>query len=1039
VRIRHQHTGIETIARNLLRAGLVGGVSTLALAASIGHAQTAPAGGSGEDVVVVTGVRGSLQRSMNIKRNATGVVESITSEDIGKYPDTNLAESVQRIPGVSIDRTNGEGSKVTVRGFGPGFNLVTLNGRVMPTASIDVVGTANAFAGGGSRNFDFSNIAADGVSGFDVYKTGKADIASGGIGATLNIKTLRPIGKAGMTGSFSVKGLHGENVVDGKEWTPQVTGAYSWTNSDKTFGVALFGEYVERDAASRQATQNNWNLDTYAQFFAPSSGRLRYAANQTTLLTQITGDVPVAGSQIAYPNDSRYLLSQTHNKKTNLVGTVQWRPVENWLFTADAVYVKNEATENQAQQGNWFNRPFDQIKFQKGASGIYNAIYLQENENGVKDEGFENQIISQKNELKSFGLNAVWNISNNATLTLDAHSSEGKSTPNNSNGSTSTLLSIAAPVIAAHSVSFTGEIPVQTDVINDALRGNNNGKLDVGDLGTQVGRTVINSQTHKIDEFKAAYAYENENSRLEFGTDLIKSSMETKTGNTYQALGDWGISHPGDIATYAPGLVTTYDLASLFQDFNPGTVPTTAFRFNAIDVYNKLVKSPLYNTSIPIASLTANTIEEKIYALYTQATLKGDFLSKPTTLVAGLRYEHTDVNASALQSIPTAIRWTADNDFTVDFGSGVATVSGKSHYSNFLPNIDFSVELRDDLKARASFSKTISRAAFGNLYATTSVGGPPRPTINGTNPTASSGNPALLPLESSNVDVSVEWYYAKSSYVSLGLYNKDINNFVGTGKVNTTQFGLRDPTSGATGSRSGTAAAALASISQSTTDVNLFTMTALLIKNAGNVTAAKTEYQSHQDVNGNLTQAFVDSTLAAYDITADANDPLFTFNTSIPVNNKTANIHGIELAFQHFFGDSGFGASGSYTTVNGDIGFDNSAPTGTTQFPLLGLSNTYNLTGIYDKGKLSGRIAYNWRDKYIASSNNGAQADPIYVEPFGTVDASVNYQVAPNIQITFEGLNLNKEHIRQYGRDTTNVYFAMELDTRYQVGVRYKF
>ena len=125
--------------------------------------------------ITVTGIRGSLQRAMDIKRDSQGVVDAISAEDIGKMPDTNLAESLQRITGVSIDRSRGEGSKVTVRGFGPDFNLVTLNGRQMPTAS------------GLGRSFDFANIASEGVSGVEIYKSGKASISTGGIGSTLNI------------------------------------------------------------------------------------------------------------------------------------------------------------------------------------------------------------------------------------------------------------------------------------------------------------------------------------------------------------------------------------------------------------------------------------------------------------------------------------------------------------------------------------------------------------------------------------------------------------------------------------------------------------------------------------------------------------------------------------------------------------------------------------------------------------------------------------------------------------------------------------
>ncbi|ESQ75679.1 TonB-denpendent receptor [Asticcacaulis sp. AC402] len=1035
----------------MLRAAFLSGASTLALCAiaAPAFAQDAPAAAPVDEVITVVTIRGSLQRSMNIKKNATGIVDAISAEDIGKYPDTNLAESIQRIPGVSINRVNGEGSEVTVRGFGPSFNLVTLNGRSLPTANIQVVGSDTGdFAGGGSRNFDFGNIASDGVSGFEVYKTGRANIPSGGLGATMNIKTLRPIGKSGATGSITVKGLHGDNMVTGDEWTPEVSGAYSWANDSNTFGVSLFGSVSERDVATRSSTQNSWNIDYFAarpagstaSLFLPSSaGRLRYDTNGV-LLTQITNRPP-DDALVSYPNDSRYHFSENHSERTNIQGTVQWRPTESLLLTFDALFATSEVSEQRNDQTNWFNRPFDKITFEKGESGVYNAVYLEETLSGTKDIGFEQQMRATKDTLTSVGFNAAWDISDRMSLTFDLAHSKGEALPNNPNGSSSTMVSIGAPVVRTHSVDFRGEVPVQKYTVVDCAaqngRGNCNGKLDAGDLGSQVARTATNSQTHQIDEARVDFTYDFDGeSRFDFGVDWIKSEMTTTTGSTYHALGDWGISNPGDVAQYAPGVISTFDLGGLFQDFTPGQ-SNIAFRGDAIELYRKLAAG--YNQPIPTASITANTIEEDIKSVYGQFTMKGDLVGFPTTVVAGMRYEKTDVTASALQSIPTAIRWTADNDFATNFGTGVATFALEADYDNWLPNIDVVVNLTDDIKVRGSYSKTIARAPYGSMYATTSVGTPPRPTLNGVNPTATRGNPALLPFESSNIDFSAEWYYAPSSYVSAGFYNKDVANFITTGRVQANHFGLRDPSSGANGSRSGNARVALGEISQSTTDVNLFTMTALLIKHSGNATAAKTEYQANSTA-GNLNQAFVDQILAAYDIVPDSSDPLFVFETNTPQNSRSGNVHGTEFAFQHFFGDTGFGVTGSLTTVSGDVNFDNSAPPGTTQFALLGLSNTYNVTAIYDKGPLSGRLSYNWRDEYLAGTGrDGAAGNPTYVEEFGVIDLSVNYQITPSIQLSFEGLNLGKEHLRTHGRDKVNIYYAQELDSRYQLGVRYKF
>ncbi len=182
------------------------GTSALSLMgmAQAAVAQEAPGGGEvSGDEIVVTGIRASLAASADIKREAQGVVDAISAEDIGKFPDTNLAESLQRITGVSIDRQNGEGSLVTVRGFGPEFNLVTVNGRQIPTALIGDGGSAPS-----SRSFDFANLASEGIAAVEVYKSGRATIESGGIGSTINIRTPRPLDNPGLRGSLAVKGVY---------------------------------------------------------------------------------------------------------------------------------------------------------------------------------------------------------------------------------------------------------------------------------------------------------------------------------------------------------------------------------------------------------------------------------------------------------------------------------------------------------------------------------------------------------------------------------------------------------------------------------------------------------------------------------------------------------------------------------------------------------------------------------------------------------------------------------------------------------------
>ena len=302
---------------------------------------------------------------------------------------------------------------------------------------------------------------------------------------------------------------------------------------------------------------------------------------------------------------------------------------------------------------------------------------------------------------------------------------------------------------------------------------------------------------------------------------------------------------------------------------------------------------------------------------------------------------------------------------------------------------------------------------------------------------ANSGNPALLPLESENFDISVEWYYGEDSYVSVGWFDKTVQNFVGTGVFTQPLFGLLDPTAGVAGSRSGNALGVIDSLGVDRSEAHLFTMVAL-IDELGSTEAAQAEFESHL-VNGVLPQSYVDEILAAHDVVGDANDPEMQFRVSQPINDQEANIWGWEFAAQHFFGDSGFGLAGSYTIVNGDIEADPGQDPNENQFALVGLSDTANVTAMYENYGFSARLSYNWRDDFLNGTNQGGSRSGQFTEAFGQVDMTVSYDFNESLQVTVEGINLTGEDHRQYRRLDGMTVWAYELAPRYAVGARYKF
>ncbi|MET0246169.1 MAG: TonB-dependent receptor, partial [Sphingomonas sp.] len=527
--------------------------------------------------------------------------------------------------------------------------------------------------------------------------------------------------------------------------------------------------------------------------------------------------------------------------------------------------------------------------------------------------------------------------------------------------------------------------------------------------------------------------------------NFVDAKMRSTTSNTQQMLGDWGITDTGIVAQRAGDLVKTFCMTCKFDKYNPNSTGSAlvAFRANAVDLLD--IFSPYYANSgiagrgIMQQGAADDTVGEKTWAVFSQMAWGGEIGGRRANALIGIRYEKTNVNSIGVQSVPSALRWQSDNDFLVDGGPAGDAVVVKASYDNVLPSLDFNIEVVDNVVARTSFSRTLARPDYGNLFASISTGAPNRPTALGAAaPTADKQDPALLPLVSDNFDVSVEWYYKPSSFVSIGFFNKNVRNFIGTQVTNGNLFGLRDPGSGAAGSRSGIALDYLRTNNIPLSDINLFAYTALLVQNNGNQAAATAQFQANYS-NGALDTAFYNQLATAVDVIGNASDPLVNFGISSPVNNREGNIHGFEIAWTHFFGNTGFGFAASYTKVDGDVNVNPYADPNVNIFALTGLGDSANLTGIYDKNGISARVSYNWRDKYLTATNQGGNRNPLFTDAFGTLDASISYDVSQNFSLSLEAVNLLSEPFRQYARTETNLVYVQELKPRFYLGARFRF
>jgi TonB-dependent receptor len=391
--------------------------------------------------VVVTGIRASLDRAMDVKRDSSGVVDAISAEDIGKFPDTNLAESLQRITGVSIDRQNGEGSQVTVRGFGPDYNMVTLNGRSMPTAAASPTGIST------SRAFDFAQVASEVVSGVEVYKTGKASVASGGIGATINVKTARPLDNPGLNISVGAKAVTDTSNRNGSDVTPEVSGLFSWTDDSEMFGVGLSVSHQQRDSGASGSYVTQWNTQAWT--------------DNTFSAADITNE-PDVGQLYSQPTDIRYTIADRERTRDNAQLVLQFRPMDSLTGTLDYTYAQNDLEETRSEQSIWFLNGFDALTYDD--SPVASPIVLSQdvlpiNGGNSKDLGLAQQARGTSSTLESTGLNLSWDVTDNFSLTLDAHDSSAETTPDTSFGGSWVNFGMGANIVAHQIGYFNDGLP----------------------------------------------------------------------------------------------------------------------------------------------------------------------------------------------------------------------------------------------------------------------------------------------------------------------------------------------------------------------------------------------------------------------------------------------------------------------------------------------------------------------------------------------------------------------------------------------------
>ncbi|MFT6898502.1 MAG: TonB-dependent receptor [Paraglaciecola sp.] len=954
------------------------------------------------EVIQVKGIRGSMVKSMDIKRTSSGIVDSINAEDIGKFPDTNLAESLQRITGISIERSNGEGAKVTARGFGPDRNLVLLNGRQLPTTT-------------GERSFDFSNLAAEGVSGVEVYKTSKADVPTGGIGATINILTHKPLTNPGLKATFSVEALDDSTTKSGGI-TPQFSGLYSNTFDDGKFGVSISGSYSERESGSQQA-----KIAYYRSFAG-----IQDTDWSGSPPTAVWGGVAKDDTQVNRPGDNDiysvpqntiYKFEEQQRKRTNAQLVLQYKPMDNLTATVDYTYVTKENDTQSNIISAWYNFGPSNNIWTDGP--IASPLVYSETFGNPADVAVGGSDFSVKDETKSLGLNLEWVVNDSLKLNLDHHDSSAQSSPNSPLGSGNEI-QLAAFVREASATDFSGDRPVLS-----IIGGNSIEASDFKVTGS-VFTNALNEADVAQTQFKGEYILEKAGS-IDFGISLSTSENRARLKNVQR--NNWG--GEGDTGSFGEDLFPRASISAQFDNLSGGNFDGFSgpvevldnyfpFDFNAVrDIAAATLSvqpaalGDCGNSFCPSSDYGSDTdqyTEEKMTSLYAQYNYDGEIGDMFYDVHVGVRYEETDVSAtSAVPEYLNSPLWNGVSEVTLVGSGNIVYETKEANYDHTLPSINFNLNVTDDVILRAAYSETIGRPRYNQMIGGTRLDAGAR--VDGG--TGSTGNPGLAPLESKNIDFSAEWYYGEGSYVSLGYFTKDVKNDILTLPVDT-QLGIVNPANGPY------AEEARAAVGNDTTEQRQYI------------------FDTYGETDPNV---FLDAGNIVI-VGNEATDNLMNFRVNTPLNvGGTTGYDGFEFAVQHLFGETGFGGIVNYTTTDTDNVHDDFVLT--PQLAELGISDSANVVGFYEMDGFSARLAYNWRDKFIVAlvQDGGAGPGPRYIEAYAQLDVTVSYELpqVKGLTVFFNGINLTEENLRTSGRSETQVLDSIQQGARYSLGARYTF
>jgi iron complex outermembrane receptor protein len=751
----------------IARSTLIGTAVAVALFGrdAVVHAQTSgdqTSSGQNLQEVVVTGIRYSLEQSLEQKRAADSVEDIITSEDIGKMPDKNIADSLQRVPGLTISSagaTEGgfdENDRVSMRGTNPSLTQTLINGHNVAAGDWFVLDQTNTVG----RSVSYTLLPSEIVGQVVVHKSSEASLVEGGVAGSIDIITRKPLD---LRKPFTFEASAGAVYADlPSKADPQLSALLNWHNDESNFGVLLQGFYEKRHLRRDGVELLGYDTISPTSRVVTGGPSVVYG-NEAATLPAVAPHPDLAG--VVYPTDIGAALFTQERKRTGGLIDLQLKANDNLGFDLNG-FVSNLDAPNYNRNYLLWNTHY----INSGAGVAPNPGYVVSNgtlvnasftPNPVLFYGVYDQISRPDESESSNFINLDTTVKVNEALNFLAQVGTSKG-----QGKTPTQdVSETQPDQgqgAGFQLNGIGNGP------NFSFATTNNTSPFAGGTPVAFG-WIFGAQNvavnDKEDWAKLDGAFKLNNGAwadLKFGARW-QSHDRTSFGAIGQ--GPTGGSNP---ATY-PKTWSTYP--SDFQSFG-GNIPTgmwywTPAQLAAYNGPNNVNRNLLTRVYIPDGWFA---LHEKNDAAYVQADFKGTGWAGNI----GLRYVRTaeDVLVFAQDSSVTAT--TPGAVTTSAFGPYVARPVDHT-YNDVLPSANLKLDLTKDLLARFAAAETLTRADYSALAGNVSFGAPPAGTTPGS---ATSGNPDLKPIRSTNLDAGLEWYFARRSLLSATLFYMDLHNYI---------------------------------------------------------------------------------------------------------------------------------------------------------------------------------------------------------------------------------------------------------------------